>query len=175
MTAGTGNRDKGGSPCDSCKWTNIESGWCCSCDYPDRLNWTPIPAPVGVCLCGECRLKDSCGHEHAPVGGGQGENELLRCPFCSGVAKLHPEHFVACYNGDSRCGVEPCTIEHKSDAEAIEAWNRRATTTAPDIMAVLEDEGLADKYAMSVIGMNYEWQGRIRAYRAAVKERIKHV
>lgn len=60
-------------------------------------------------------------------------DELKKCPFCGGFAKvayLHPDYlkneseryFVYCINKD--CGVHGRRGEFES--EAIENWNRRA-------------------------------------------------
>lgn len=64
-------------------------------------------------------------------------NELKPCPFCGGEAELRKWRRwldfqkVMCINRD-------CIIYHaddkwyKTEAEAIEAWNRRANDAQPD-------------------------------------------
>lgn len=68
--------------------------------------------------------------------------ELKPCPFCGGEAELgeflgvvpeidengayidaETEYYAWCYC--TECGIT--TIDYDTDAEAIEAWNRRAT------------------------------------------------
>lgn len=78
--------------------------------------------------------------------------ELLPCPFCGGKAELwrahpHPDRaaWIACMG---KCSVL-VSKEHKTDAEAISAWNTRADIPAARItelkaeVARLRDAGQA--------------------------------
>jgi Lar family restriction alleviation protein len=64
--------------------------------------------------------------------------DLKLCPFCGGSASTFEDYGhssaweVGCFNGD--CRVEPHVWE-KTKAEAIAAWNRRATPAAPTFTA----------------------------------------
>lgn len=72
-------------------------------------------------------------------------DSLLRCPFCGGevyVAKIEPRLYrpscnhlysVVCYNCDLYFGYdEDYGGEYDTEAEAIEAWNRRVVTDTND-------------------------------------------
>lgn len=59
--------------------------------------------------------------------------ELLPCPFCGVEPCMYDDvnHSKACYIS---CQTEGCIGEmtwHENDAEAIAAWNRRASQAAP--------------------------------------------
>ena len=54
--------------------------------------------------------------------------ELKPCPFCGGEAKMHkrlnaPYHAAVCK--DTKCSGHNLYVLYWSEAEAIEAWNRR--------------------------------------------------
>ena len=64
--------------------------------------------------------------------------ELLNCPFCGGEAELWRSNethkrkaWIACMG---RCAVL-ITSEHKTDEEARDAWNTRATSEADALRA----------------------------------------
>ena len=76
-------------------------------------------------------------------------DSLLRCPFCGDevyVAKIEPRLYrpscnhpysVVCYNCDLFFGYDgDYGGEYDTEAEAIEAWNRRVETTAETLMRV---------------------------------------
>jgi Lar family restriction alleviation protein len=49
----------------------------------------------------------------------------LPCPFCGGkpvVRRVGESHYVAC--DATRCGANPGTRQHPTEAKAIAAWNR---------------------------------------------------
>lgn len=64
--------------------------------------------------------------------------ELKPCPFCGGAAGVFPANydlvgpkigFAAGCKGDQPCLVECGTDIHKTEAEAITAWNTRSADT----------------------------------------------
>lgn len=54
-------------------------------------------------------------------------NELRRCPFCGGAAKLNDAwpHYVFCTRCNART-VNCCEFGEDGEKRAVELWNRRA-------------------------------------------------
>lgn len=53
--------------------------------------------------------------------------DLLKCPFCGGKAKLHiigKSYYVTC--DGSYCKIKPTTWAYSVKEKAIKEWNRRA-------------------------------------------------
>lgn len=74
-----------------------------------------------------------------------GAREQLRpCPFCGGEANIYQMHF---WGTTYTCECSDCGIETKpmdTEAEAIEAWNRRVAT----------DKNVGDKERMAKVVCN---------------------
>lgn len=84
--------------------------------------------------------------DHHPVGrlSGEGAAELLPCPFCGNIDRLEvvpfdaepyfPGFIVRCnasgFDGDPRKGCGCNTGWAETEAEAVDAWNRRAPDRA---------------------------------------------
>ena len=54
---------------------------------------------------------------------------LKPCPFCGGEADYYENYYHGCNIYCQKCGAE---FECDSEAEAIEAWNRRAEPPEED-------------------------------------------
>jgi Lar family restriction alleviation protein len=73
--------------------------------------------------------------------------DLRPCPFCGGAAEFVSPSDLACFVMCESCGV--CTSEHRAEAEAIAAWNRRPRTfTAAEVAEAMR--GWGDAYAAFV-------------------------
>lgn len=76
------------------------------------------------------------------------EKQLKPCPFCGGEANIYQMHF---WGTTYTCECSDCGIETKpmdTEAEAIEAWNRRTETASDTLMRVLAYDatcGVCDK------------------------------
>jgi Lar family restriction alleviation protein len=73
---------------------------------------------------------------------------LLGCPMCGRAAEFVSPSDLACYVMCESCGI--CTSEHRTEAEAIAAWNRRTPPAGAgeafvrgDFAGISTDEGFA--------------------------------